>query len=35
MIAIRLKKGMEKTLEVFYVPDVPHTIDTDQYDIDV
>jgi hypothetical protein len=35
LIAIRLKKGTEKTLEIFYVSHVPHTIDTDQYNIDV
>jgi hypothetical protein len=29
------EEGMEKTLEMFYAPDVPHTIDTDQNDIDV
>jgi hypothetical protein len=35
VIAIRLKKGIEKVLEMFYAPDVPHTTDTDQYNIDV
>jgi hypothetical protein len=35
LITILLKKGMEKTLQMFYVLEVPYTIDTDRYNMDV